>query len=148
MSDKAGKKKTKKSAKAAAEPGVLGSLPGTRPDRLGRERAAPKAPTARAPAKTAAAAKPEPKVTAAKARAKKAAPATAKSRPRTPAGTTPPRPAAATPPPPPADGRRRTPPSGPELVTTAVQAAGELAQIGVSVGVRVIKRAASRLPRP
>jgi hypothetical protein len=33
-------------------------------------------------------------------------------------------------------------------VTTVVQAAGELAQIGLTVGGQVLKRAVSRLPRP
>jgi hypothetical protein len=32
------------------------------------------------------------------------------------------------------------------VVTTAVQAAGEIAQIGVGLGVRALKRAAKRLP--
>lgn len=46
------------------------------------------------------------------------------------------------------NGRRSGPPSGTEIVTTAVQAAGELAQIGVTVGAQALRRAASRLPRP
>jgi hypothetical protein len=33
-------------------------------------------------------------------------------------------------------------------VTTAVQAAGELAQIGVTVGGQLLRRAAKRIPRP
>ena len=44
------------------------------------------------------------------------------------------------------DGRRDGGPT--ELVTTAVQAAGELAQIGITVGGQLLKRAAGRLPRP
>lgn len=39
-------------------------------------------------------------------------------------------------------------PSGADLVTTAVQAAGELAQIGIEVGGRALKAALQRLPRP
>ena len=39
-------------------------------------------------------------------------------------------------------------PSGVELVTTAVQAAGELTQIGLRIGGRILKRAVDRLPRP
>jgi hypothetical protein len=39
-------------------------------------------------------------------------------------------------------------PSGVELVTTAVQAAGELAQIGLTVGGQILKRAAGRIRRP
>jgi hypothetical protein len=34
------------------------------------------------------------------------------------------------------------------VLETAVQAAGELAQIGVTLGVRVVRGAVSRLPRP
>jgi hypothetical protein len=39
-------------------------------------------------------------------------------------------------------------PHGAQLVTTAVQAAGELAQIGLSAGGRALKSALGRLPRP
>jgi hypothetical protein len=39
-------------------------------------------------------------------------------------------------------------PSGVELVTTAVQAAGELTQIGLTIGGQIVKRAVDRLPRP
>lgn len=39
-------------------------------------------------------------------------------------------------------------PSGPEIVSTAIQAAGELAQIGLTVGGQLLKRAVERLPRP
>jgi hypothetical protein len=38
-------------------------------------------------------------------------------------------------------------PSRTELVTTAVKATGELAQIGISVGGRLLKRAVDRLPK-
>ena len=41
-----------------------------------------------------------------------------------------------------------SPPSGTELVTTAIQAAGELAQIGLAVGGQVLKRAVDKLPKP
>jgi hypothetical protein len=41
-----------------------------------------------------------------------------------------------------------SPPSGTELVTTAIQAAGELAQIGLAVGGQVLKRAVGKLPKP
>jgi len=47
---------------------------------------------------------------------------------------------------------RRTPaaepPKGAELVTTAVQATGELAKIGLTLGSQALKRAARRLPKP
>jgi hypothetical protein len=39
-------------------------------------------------------------------------------------------------------------PKGADLVTTVVQAAGELAQIGISAGGRALKSALQRLPRP
>jgi hypothetical protein len=39
-------------------------------------------------------------------------------------------------------------PSGTALVGTVVQAAGELAQIGATVGGQILKRAFERLPRP
>lgn len=39
-------------------------------------------------------------------------------------------------------------PHGAELVGTAVQAAGELAQIGIAFGGRALKSAIQRLPRP
>ena len=38
-------------------------------------------------------------------------------------------------------------PSGTELVTTAVKATGELAQIGITVGGQILKRAVDRLPK-
>ncbi len=40
------------------------------------------------------------------------------------------------------------PKSGSDLVGTAVQAAAELAEIGLSISARAIRRAVSRLPRP
>ena len=51
-------------------------------------------------------------------------------------------------PPPEPDERPSGPPRGTEIVTTAVQAAGELAQIGATVGSQLLKRAARRIPRP
>ena len=41
-----------------------------------------------------------------------------------------------------------TPPKGAELVTTAVQATGELAKIGLTLGGQALKRAVDRLPKP
>jgi hypothetical protein len=41
---------------------------------------------------------------------------------------------------------RGGPPSGTALVTTAVQAVGEIAQIGLTVGGQALRRAARRLP--
>ena len=39
-------------------------------------------------------------------------------------------------------------PTGTELVTTTIRAAGELAQIGFTVGGQVLKRTIDRIPRP
>jgi hypothetical protein len=139
---------------------VFGSLPNARPQRRSakrdRARATAKAATPpaakrkpRAAAKAAPAAKAgtaaKPRATAAKpraaaakpraARAAKAQPATATSQ-IPPAGYATPRPDD--------DGV----PRGADLVTTAVMAAGELAQIGLSAGTRALKSALGRLPRP
>jgi hypothetical protein len=133
MAEKSAKKKTKKRSDAS----VLGSLSPTRPTRLGGDR---RAGATVAPA-TATAAKP--------ARAKPSKPTAAKPKAARPKAA--PKPAAATPPagwqvPGEGDGRRDSGPG--EIVTTAVQAAGELAQIGLTVGGRFLKRAAGRIPRP
>jgi hypothetical protein len=140
VTQKSAKKKSKKRAKASAEPGVLGSLPSTRPERIGGTRRAATAPTDEAIAKV----KPgKAKPAKAKAKRSKAKPKAAKVKPVkrvVPGPEAPPKPQPARRP----DGR----PSGPEVVTTAVQAAGELAQIGVTVGGRLLRRAARRIPRP
>jgi hypothetical protein len=121
----------------AKSPSVLGSLPSTRPERLGRPRAAG---AKAAPAKPASASR----ATAASRRP--AAPK--RQRARGPAAVTagcPPleRPQVNEPPPEPIG-----PPKGTEIVTTAIQATGELARIGLTVGGQVLKRAVDRLPRP
>jgi hypothetical protein len=163
MAEKSAKKKTKKAAKASAEPSVLGNLSATRPTRIGGDRragatrtratatagASPRAATTASAAKSSAATKP-------KAAPKKAAPPKA-------AKTSAPKDADAKaaklrkpPPSPPAgwevpdqDGRREGGrPSGTQVVTTAVQAAGELAQLGVTISGQLLKRAAGRIPRP
>ncbi len=120
---------------------VFGSLPKTRPQRRSPKRdrpsgAAKAAPAAAARPKAEAAPKAKPK--AAKPRAKAAAPppkAAAPPVPVPPAGYATPRPE---------DGV----PHGAQLVTTAVQAAGELAQIGIAAGGRALKSALQRLPKP
>jgi translation initiation factor IF-2 len=109
---------------------VLGSLPRSRPHRRSEKRAAP------------AAAKP------AAAAAKPAAPRSAAAKPaaaRRPARPQPPQPG----------GVPRTPPRDPgasasrtDLLGTAVQAAAELAEVGLSAGARALRQAVSRLPRP
>jgi len=123
------------------EESVLGSLPATRPTRFGRERREGGGTATK---------------TVAKPRARKAAP---KARAAKPAPARKPRPVRAGAPalresterartaePPPES--TTTPPSGTELVTTAIQAAGELAQIGLAAGGRALKSALGRLPRP
>jgi hypothetical protein len=147
------------------EESILGSLPATRPTRFGAER------RKTGGGGTATATKSKPKTAAAKsatraaaAKQKAAAPEPkVKAKPRTPAAASPPshkpRPVRAGAPslaestrrartsePPPES--KTSPPSGTELVTTAIQAAGELAQIGIAVGGQVLKRAVDRLPKP
>jgi hypothetical protein len=126
MAEKSAKKKPKK----AAEPSVLGTLSSTRPSRIGGERRGTAAtkpkPTAarKAPAKTSAPKQAEAK--AAKLR---------KPDPAPPAGWQTP-------------GEDRRGGGATDAVTTAVQAAGELAQMGVAIGGQLLKRAAGRIPRP
>jgi hypothetical protein len=125
MAEKTAKKKQK-----AAEPSVLGTLSSTRPSRIGGDRRGaaatkPKRTAARkAPAKTSAPKQAEAK--AAKLR---------KPDPAPPAGWQTP-----------SEDRQGSGATG--VVTTAVQAAGELAQLGVAIGGQLLKRAAGRIPRP
>ena len=144
MSEKPARPKKASAKTSKDEAGVLGSLPATRATRVGGDRtrgtaAKPKAPARKPKPKPAA----EPKVAAAPA-PKPAAP----HRPRPVRAGSPalkesterarsePREA------------HSGPPTGTELVTTAIQAAGELAQIGFTVGGQVLKRAVKRLPKP
>jgi hypothetical protein len=117
---------------------VFASLPRARPHRRSAKRA---------PAKPAAGTtKPEPTAAKAKARAKPAAtPPRPTRRPRPtplrqpaqPGGTpTVPRP------------RKPPPVTGTEILGTAVQAAAELAEIGLSASARALRNAISRLPHP
>src|SRR4051794_30971244 len=120
------------------EESVLGSLPATRPTRFGRERresggAATKT-AAKPSAKKQAAAKPKPAPSRKPRPVRAGAPALRESTER--ARTAEPPPETTT-----------TPPSGTELITTAIQAAGELAQIGLAVGGQVLRRAVDKLPR-
>jgi len=108
--------KRKTNAKRGTD-GVLGTLPASRPERIGKPRrgtetAKPKAkkPTAVSPG----------------------CPPLKASR------------AADAPPPPKPIGA----PTGTELVTTTIRAAGELAQIGFVVGGQVLKRTIDRIPKP
>jgi hypothetical protein len=136
--------------KAKPSKSVMGNLPSTRPQRIGRRRdgdpvsraaAKPTRATPKAVGKPATPAKPKPRPKAAQAAEPKAAPkpravrsgspSLAKKKPSSPRREPAP-----------------SPPSGTELVTTAVQATGELAKIGLTLGGQALKRAASRLPKP
>jgi len=143
---------SKASGRKGAEPSVLGSLSSTRPNRLGRRRegAEPVAAAARKPA----AARTRSANGAAKPRkpAARREPAAAGSGP-TAVSSGSPRLRRPAPPPqghavPEPERGPAGPPTGIELVTTAVQAAGEVAQIGFTVGGQILKRAVGRLPRP
>jgi hypothetical protein len=122
MADKAPKRKTN----AKREPaGVLGTLPASRPERIGRPRRGAAEPVASKPAPKRRS-KPE-------AVSPGSPPLRAGGRDRI-TDAPPPKPIGA--------------PTGTELVTTAVRAAGELAQIGFVVGGQVLKRTIKRVPRP
>jgi hypothetical protein len=112
------------------KPEILAGLPRTRPQRRSSKRAvaarpnggssgAPKPSTPRRPP-------PRP--------ARRSEPL---RQPKQPAGT---------PPAPPI--RRPAPPSGPEIIGTLVQAAVELAEIGVSAATRALRNTLGRIPRP
>jgi hypothetical protein len=120
---------------------VLSSLPRTRPHRRSEKRGAPKASAARGTARKSSATR----ATAPKAQATPKAPATPKPKPlrqpEQPAGGPPRRPPASLPRPP-------APVSGTDILGTAVQAAAELAEIGLSASARALRAAISRLPRP
>jgi hypothetical protein len=110
---------------------VLGTLPATRPERIGaprteaKKRAAPK----RAATTRVNGAKPAPRH------------GPTAVRPGSPPLQTHHR-AEDSPP------RAIDPPRGTELVTTAIRATGELAQIGLTYGGHLLKRAVDRFPRP
>lgn len=164
MAEKDAKKAEPKKA-APAESGVLASLPSTRTARLSRRardggaaaatqpkaakstprKAPPKAPKAK-PAKAGA-----PKVKPAKTGERKELASVTEATPQRPrpvrsASKNLAEPAQK------AAGQRKPAAdrgqSATELVTTVVQAAGELAQVGLSVGGHILKRAVEKLPKP
>ena len=126
--------------KAEPSKSVMGNLSATRPTRMARRRdgdPVTRAEEAPKPARASAKAKP------------KAAAGEKASKPRAVRSGSPSLAAAKkkstrTPRRPPAP----DPPKGAELVTTAVQATGELAKIGLTLGRQAVKRAAKRLPKP
>jgi hypothetical protein len=152
--------------KAKPSKSVMGNLPSTRPTRMARRRdgepvsgngeteAKPRTKTAKKPTratpkavgKPAAKAAPKAKATASKAKTG-ATKAASGSKPRAVRSGSPSLEAAKKKP----RARRAPvpePPKGAELVTTAVQATGELAKIGLTLGSQAIKRAARKLPKP
>ena len=106
--------------------GVLGTLPPKRPERIGRPRSIPKA-------KPRPKATPRPRVVSADHGPAAVAPACPSLRVRK-RNDERPRPIPA--------------PTGTELVTTTIRAAGELAQIGFTVGGQMVRRTLRRIPRP
>lgn len=139
---------------------VLSGLPRSRPQRPSARRekaraaAKPKAAGAasaaaksgaKGAAATPAAARSRAKGAAAKPKAAASRPKAGATRPKVPRGQShvPPAGYAS------ADARDAAgPPSGTELISTAVQAAGELVEIGATLGRQALKSALSRLPRP
>ena len=125
---------------------VMSSLPRTRPQRPSRRRASGRSGDAKAKRAPRAAAKPaaaRPKAAAKPAsRGSRAAAARPKPQGVRPSAAT----RAASKPPPP--NRPPSPPSGTDLVGTAVQAAGELAQLGLTLGTRALRDVVKRVPRP
>jgi hypothetical protein len=143
--------------KANPTKSVMGNLPSTRPTRMARRRDGdPVAKPDPSPARASAKARPK----AASKTATKPTRAKQKQRPavkaKEPAAATKPRAVRSGSPSLDAANRKRSsrrapapsPPKGAELVSTAVQATGELAKIGLTLGGQAIKRAARRLPKP
>jgi hypothetical protein len=163
-------KPKKKAAKSKPEDkGVLGGLPSTRAERIGTRRPAagqpPAAPRAKATRRKAAAprtfeptAAAEEAAGAADERAAGVPPEAAAELPEQPEPSYPrPRPVSEGAPGIGTTGYRGEPsagpaesgrPSAPELAATAVQAAGQVVQLSLSIGGRLLKQMAGRLPRP
>jgi hypothetical protein len=112
---------------------VLGALPHRRPNRRSEKRAGG--------ARAVAPEQPPPGAATGKARGKQPT-----TRPRAGRREQPSPPAGRREQPSPA--AQPSPPRGAELVSTAVQAAAELAEIGLSATARAIREAVARLPRP
>ena len=139
---------------------VMGNLPSTRPTRMARRRDGdPVAKAETPPARSTAKSRPKAAAKPTRATPKAVGKPAAKARPKAVAETTAPKPRAVRSGSPSLDAAKKQstrkrrqpapePPKGTELVTTAVQATGELAKIGLTLGGQAIKRAARRLPKP
>jgi hypothetical protein len=129
---------------------VLSSLPRSRPERRSAKRDGAKAKPAATKVKAAGTPPSKPPATRSKPAASNPK---AKAKPKV-AGS--PRPSAATrraraetvKPPPPARPAAEPAPGNRDIVATTVQAAGELARIGITVGTQIVREATRRLPRP
>ena len=142
--------------KAEPAKSVMGNLSSTRPTRMARRRdgdpvsgsaGAKPEPKPKAAPKRA----PKPKAVAAKSSGAKPKAATAKSsgaKPKAVRSGSPSLDAAKKQPRAASKPAAPEPPKGTELVTTAVQATGELAKIGLTLGSQALKRAARRIPKP
>jgi hypothetical protein len=114
---------------------VLSSLPRSRPQRRSAKRDATASKRASKPAAK------KPRKAPAKPRARTAAKPKVGGAPRPSAATRRAREDRVTPPP------TAEPPER-DLVTTAVEAAGEIARIGITVGTQLVREATRRLPKP
>ena len=125
-----------------ASKSVMGNLPNTRPARIGGRRERTDRAAAAKPATTGAMPK-----TGSKPRAvRSGSPALKAAKDKKAASAPQSKPQSR--PTPRSKSQPASPPKGTELVTTAVQAAGELAQIGLTLGGQAVKRAVRRLPKP
>ena len=122
------------------EPGVIGSLPRTRPHRRSAKRAG--SPAGAPPVDSQSAAEPEAVTAPAKPRRTAAKPTRTAAKPTRTAAS--PKPSASKAPPP--APVAADPSHG--VLETAVQAAAELAEIGLHASARALRGAVSRLPRP
>ena len=116
---------------------VMSSLPRIRPQRPSRRRAGGRAGDAKSKRAPRAAAAPKPASRGPRAASRRAKPAGVRPSAATEAAKNAPPPK-----------RPPHPPTGSDIIGTAVQAAGELAQLGLTLGTRALRDAVKRIPRP
>jgi hypothetical protein len=114
------------------QPGVIGSLPSTRPHRRSDKRASPAAPTDAAAATTTPPAATKPMRAKPAAARTQAADRTRRREPSPARDPAPPAPA----------------PASPGVLQTALEATAELTEIGLRASARALRVALSRLPKP